>query len=693
MPLGVGPPERLPTPSTVPARAHFPALREEASPTRHVRRAAALLCALLACSGAARADHDDLGAVPLEDLGRLKVFSASEFARQTIDAPSNVTVITAEEIKAFGYRTLADILRSIRGLHVAGDKSYSYLGVRGFLWPGDYNTRFLVLLDGQRINDSVYDQGSIGLDFPLDVDFIERVEFVPGPGSAIFGSSAFLGVVHVTTKSASARGGEGRLSFTDAGGRKASASLGRVFDNGASLMLAGSLVANRGRDVYFPEYDAPDSNRGVAQGLDYERYKSVFVKYVYGGFSLIAGNSMRAKGDPTAAYEQLFNDPRSRIDDNRSFLGVKLEKSIAPKLDLIASLAYGRYDYGGVYVMDYPPVVENIDITRSRWVDGELRLYATRWEGHKIVAGVALRKDLQSLQRNFDPLGEYVNEDVHRRAWGVYLQDEIALGEHASLSIGARHDHSPDYGGVSTPRVGLVLRPDLKTTIKAQVGAAYRNPNLYELYYLSAMAGRSGPGDLKQETIRTGEVSVEHFLRNDWRVLASVFSFDTNQLISPVVLEDGSSDFANRQAARAKGIELESESVHAGGVRLRVSYSWQEVRSDSGLQLARSPRNVGRANLIVPLAWRGAKLGAEWIAESRRSNWAGEHVGGYGLVNLTLSSIRVGPDTELAFSVYNALDHRIADPASQDHVDSLGRRLASIPQEGRVWRVQLSVKF
>lgn len=678
----------------MPARVPFPAPRERLRPTGPARRAAAVLCGLLALSGAARADGDDLQAVPLEELGRLKVFSASEFARQTIDAPSNVTVITAEEIKAFGYRTLADILKSIPGLHVANDKSYSYLGVRGFLWPGDYNTRFLVLLDGQRINDSVYDQGSIGLDFPLDVDFIERVEFVPGPGSAIFGSSAFLGVVHVTTKSASARGGEGRVSFTDAGGRKVSASLGRVFDNGASLMLAGSVVANRGRDIYFPEFDSPESNHGVAQGLDYERYKSVFVKYVYGGFSLVAGNSARSKGDPTAPYAQVFNDPRSRIDDDRSFLGLKLEKSIAPKLDLIASLAYGRYDYGGIYPMDYPPVVENIDITRSRWVDGELRLYSTRWDGHKIVAGIELRKDLESLQRNFDALGEYVNADVRRQVWGFYLQDEIALGERVSLSIGARHDHSADYGGVTTPRVGLVIRPDLKTTIKAQLGAAYRNPNLYELYYLPAAEGASGPvANLKQETIRTGELSVERFIRNDWRVLASVFSFDTNQLISPIVMDDGNSDFANRQAARAKGIELQSESVHAGGVRLRLSYSWQQVKSDSGLQLARSPRNVGRANLIVPLSWRGAKLGAEWIAESRRSNWAGQNVGGYGLLNLTLSSIRITPDTELAFSVYNALDHRIADPASQDHLDSLGRRLVAIPQDGRVWRVQLTVRF
>ena len=97
---------------------------------------------------------------------------------------ASATVVTAEQIRALGFRTLADVLRSVRGVVVSSDRTYSYLGVRGFSTPGDYNTRVLLLIDGNRVNDTIYDQAFLGSEFPLDIDLVERVEFIPGQGSA-----------------------------------------------------------------------------------------------------------------------------------------------------------------------------------------------------------------------------------------------------------------------------------------------------------------------------------------------------------------------------------------------------------------------------------------------------------------------------------------------------------------------------
>ena len=96
----------------------------------------------------------DLTDVPLEQLLELEVFSASKFVQKVSAAPSAVTVITAADIRTYGYRSLAEILRSMRGLYVSYDHNYSYVGVRGFSRPGDYNTRVLLLLDGYRLNDT-----------------------------------------------------------------------------------------------------------------------------------------------------------------------------------------------------------------------------------------------------------------------------------------------------------------------------------------------------------------------------------------------------------------------------------------------------------------------------------------------------------------------------------------------------------
>src|SRR5918993_175860 len=85
------------------------------------------------------------------------VVGASRFAQHVTDAPAAITIVTREEIERFGYRSMAELLRSVRGFYVTYDRNYTYLGTRGLSRSGDYNTRVLVLIDGHRINDNVYD--------------------------------------------------------------------------------------------------------------------------------------------------------------------------------------------------------------------------------------------------------------------------------------------------------------------------------------------------------------------------------------------------------------------------------------------------------------------------------------------------------------------------------------------------------
>jgi outer membrane receptor for ferrienterochelin and colicin len=161
------------------------------------------LCGLLislCLTATAQAPPQDLSQLSLEELSEIQVYSASKYLQGTNEAPSAVTVITADEIEKYGYRTLGEILRSIRGLYVDFDRNYTYLGARGFRRPGDYNTHILVLIDGHRINENVYDCVLLGTEFPLDVDLIERVEFVRGPSSSLYGTNAFIGVVNIVTK-------------------------------------------------------------------------------------------------------------------------------------------------------------------------------------------------------------------------------------------------------------------------------------------------------------------------------------------------------------------------------------------------------------------------------------------------------------------------------------------------------------
>lgn len=95
-----------------------------------------ILLLLFALPAAAQEATKELGEASLEELGTIQVYSASKHMQSTSDAPSSVTVVTSDEIQKYGYRTLADILESVRGFYITYDRDYSFVGVRGFRAPG-----------------------------------------------------------------------------------------------------------------------------------------------------------------------------------------------------------------------------------------------------------------------------------------------------------------------------------------------------------------------------------------------------------------------------------------------------------------------------------------------------------------------------------------------------------------------------
>ena len=116
-----------------------------------------------------------------------------------------MTIVTAEDIRTFGWPTLAEALTGVRGFYVTNDRNYTYVGVRGFGRPSDYNNRILVLVNGHRFNDNVYDQALVGIEFPIDLALVERIEVIRGPGSALYGTSAFFAVINVVLRPGGAR--------------------------------------------------------------------------------------------------------------------------------------------------------------------------------------------------------------------------------------------------------------------------------------------------------------------------------------------------------------------------------------------------------------------------------------------------------------------------------------------------------
>lgn len=668
------------------------------------------LLAVAACAALAAADPppapevrepQDFTALSLEELASIKVpsvYGASKHEQKITEAPSAVSIVSADEIRRQGYRTLGAILRSVRGFYVDYDRGYDFIGIRGVNRPNDYGGRILITVDGHRLNDPLYDTTAGGTDFLLDVDLIERVEVIRGPGSSLYGNNAFFGVVNVITRKGrdldgvEVAGSAG--SFDTYSGR---VSYGSKLANGAELMFSGTLYDSAGqRRLHYPEFSSV--NGGVAEDMDGGWARSAFASLSWRGASLSTGYVKRRKTWPTAAYSVddaviVFNDPRFFTLDERAFASLTFEHAFADETAVLARAYYDRYRYGGQFPYDYLdplyPVTLNRDVAQSQSVGGEVQASRTFLGKHRVTAGAEVHRDFQLDQKNFDvdPPATYIDARDSGGFSSLYAQDELQVSKKLILNGGVRYDRFDTFGGTVNPRAALIYQAWQATTFKLLYGRAFRAPNAYESFYESSIDKRN-PG-LGPETIRSYELVCEQRLGKSWRATASVFYNDIRDLIGyredPA---DGLFFFDNLDAVVARGGEIEAEAQWASGLRGRASYANTRAEDTAtGVRLSNSPEHLGKLGLSLPL--RNDKLVASLDLQgmSGRRTVRGGRVSGVVLANATLLGRELVKGLEVSASVYNLFDRRYSDPVATDFKQD------SIEQDGRSFRIRLTGRF
>jgi outer membrane cobalamin receptor len=636
---------------------------------------------------------EELATIPLEELLDIPVVTAaSKFEQSISEAPSAVVVLTAQDIKDFGWRTLAEALASVPGLYVTNDRNYAYLGARGFHKPGDYNSRFLLMVDGVRTNDAVYDQASIGTEGLIDMELVSRIEYVPGPGSAVYGSNALFGTINVITKAGSSiHGAETAVAAGSYGEKKARATYGWHGQNGADFVLSAMSYRRNGQDLYFPQYDTADQNHGIANGLDYDRAQSLFVKASFGDFALSAGQIDRTKGVPTGSFGAVFDTPYS-TRDTQSFIDAKFSRLLNPGLRLSATAYWGSAKYTGLgyYPDDDGAAVLNVDGTRSIWYGMDVNATVTAFSGHKIVAGMDMQRNARRDQYNYD-VEPYVLQLDDRRSGnrtGAYLEDEIQLPAGFSLNAGLRYDWDSTTANSTNPRLALLYKISPRDTAKLIYGTAYRSPNAYELYYsYPGEGGQEANPKLKPEHISTRELVLEHLFSASGRATLSLFHYAVRDLIGEELDEDTQKlIFRNLDSANMNGAELALDHSFGYGYNVRASYSWQRATDADGLALTDSPRHLAKLNLATPLLRGAARLGTEVQCSSSRLT-ENARTGGFCLTNLTLASSQLLRHTEVSVSVYNAFNTRYADPAGPAFIQE------ALPAQSRTLLLKLVYGF
>ena len=456
-------------------------------------------------SGASAQDAPDLTGMSLDQLLDAEVVYAASRRIQTLrEAPSAVSVVTAADIRAHGYRTIAEVLRSLPSFYVTEDRRYSFVGVRGFNRPGDYGARILLLLNGLRTNDALYEQAYVGQDFIIDIDLVERIEVVRGPSAAIYGSSAFFAVVNVVTRRGrDFQGGElsaAASSFETHSGR---ATYGRRLDSGLELLVSASLSGSRGQRLYFKEYDDPGTANGIADRIDGENFDRLLASLSKGDFTFEANHVSRDKGIPTGVYGSLFGDARTRSTDAKDLVSLTYARSRPNRSSVMARVHYGRLDAHGTYAITDAPTGVTLDSGRGQWYGLEGSVVRPLGARHLLTAGVEFQDDFSLRQLNLDQAPRVVNQDSQNEAEraAVFAQDEITLSKRLTFHVGIRQDWYQSIGQQTSPRLALVFDDSKATTLKLLAGRAFRAPDEFELHF-EAPPYKLNPG-LGPETIYT----------------------------------------------------------------------------------------------------------------------------------------------------------------------------------------------
>jgi outer membrane receptor for ferrienterochelin and colicins len=623
----------------------------------------------------------------------VEVYSASKHLQSVSDAPSSVTVVTADEIQKYGYRTLADILESVRGFYITYDRDYSFVGVRGFGRLGDSNNRLLVLIDGHRINDNVFGEPYLGTEFLVDVDLIDRVEIIRGPSSSLYGADALFAVINVITrKREQIKGFE--LSFSDAsfGTYRGRVSYGGQF-RGIDMVLSGTFYNSYGPPLFFPQFDSPASNNGITRNTDYESSQHILGTVSFRGLTVQALFSARDKGVPTAYYGGLFNDPQTQNFDRHQYIDMSYHHAIPDKWNLTARTSYDHASLRApvAYSTGMPNGSTTLDTYsfQGNWSDTDVNVSRNFSEKHQVKLGTEIIDNMRQNQGDYTAMGNIsVAVPGSSVIWALYGQDEFAITQKLNLSAGVRYDHYSGFGGTTNPRLGLIYHVTHDTTLKLLYGTAFRAPEPFELkpdygvFYDDNL-------QLRPETIRSVEGVVEQGLGANVTLTGSVFRNWINDLITiEMNPADGQSVYENSGRVDASGVEVELDGRFAGGLQGRASYSFTDTVQPLLHQgLANSPRHLGKVDASIPLIRERLFADVDAQYTSRVETLAGNTLSGFAIFNVTVLAHALTKHLDVSANVYNVLDKRYFDPGRPEDTQD------AIQQDGRNFQFKLTGKF
>lgn len=446
---------------------------------RHfIRRPVAALLGMALAGNASIASAQtratDLVAITLEDLLNIKITSASRKEQRADDVAAAVYVITQDEIRRSGMRTLPELFRLVPGVQAAQINANTWaVSVRGF--NDQFSNKLLVLIDGRSIYNRAF-SGVFWDSIDLLLDDIDRIEIVRGPGGAVWGANAVNGVINIVTKSAAdSKGALVRIGGGTSDNKQVSVRYGGAV--GKVAYRVQSQWSDHGEFLAAPGRRAGDSYRAAANAirLDWNAGSNAFT--VDGGWVSSEAEPLWPQVNPEAIG--LARPPGGL---STTHVGTLLGRWTHTETDG-ASLRVQAF-------MDVrrriTPAVHELE----NFLDFDLQYHKKVSARHDVVAGGGFRS--ADVRNKGSIAYSLVPAQNDNSVLNFFAQDEIAMGP-VKVTLGSKVEHDTTTHWGVQPTARALWHVTRNQRLWAAVSRVLRTPSAHDVSMRVNFAAFPGP--------------------------------------------------------------------------------------------------------------------------------------------------------------------------------------------------------
>lgn len=639
-----------------------------------------------------------------------EIYSVSKKSEKVIAAPSASTVVTADELRQLGIKTIYDILRLLPGQQIHYNPRRSYLITR------DVRASALVLLDGIPINNPA--DGEMILDRDIAIGQIKRIEVINGPGGILWGATAFVGIINIITKDPGDDKGllvRGEAGTYQSYGLESSYSyVGKdwgMYLYGSGFTHKGAILStNEGRDGVTGAYGKSLSTTSGEAA----KYGQTFLKLKYKEDLTLSARfanhvdyfQMEERGwvvRPGLDLQE--NDPvrdYAKLEYNHTFdmLNVRSQAwTVKRTVYLTGTKRYydGRFKYG---LTDFRSRQNGIllETVFDKFMQDNSLLVGTSLM--RRYGGVGYQYDIVNDEAIAAPLGSISfhhdqGVDVSEKVFSMYLQDTQKLLEKLTLSAGIRSDKTTLYKNVIHGSGTIVYNFLSRQYLKAFYTQGFRPPSWEQKYSMSVGAGTFG-NELKPEESKSleGQYVIEFGQRNSTfslnyaKTLASnlanynsVGVYENTGRINTTSVETAFRynlvkgyafvNYANENSEQdGQKIGYYSSNIANVGLFHKV---YQELSSSVSIHYENS-----KTPKLLPEGYTGTSTSASLLVDRK--------IAGFAIVNIGFL-YDVTKDLKTSLFVYNAFDKEYFSFGRP------GRTTIPLPYPGRTINVDIQYMF